>query len=137
MTKDVRVISPKQSIREAAQTMLDIDAGVLPVGENDKLVGMITDRDIAVRGVALGKGPDVSVGDVMTTDVKYCFDDQDVDEVTQNMGDNQVRRLPVVNREKPLVGILWLGDVAQCGGQDTSEALSDISKRGGKHSQKV
>jgi CBS domain-containing protein len=137
MTKDVRVISPKQTIREAAKTMLDIDAGVLPVGESDKLVGMITDRDIAVRGVALGKGPDASVGDVMTTDVKYCFDDQEIDDVTQNMGDNQVRRLPVVNREKRLVGILSLGDVAQAGGQETSEALSDISKPGGKHSQKM
>jgi CBS-domain-containing membrane protein len=73
----------------------------------------------------------------MTADVKYCFDDQDVEEVTQNMGDNQVRRLPVVNREKRLVGILSLGDVAQAGSQDTNEALSDISKPGGKHSQKV
>ena len=137
MTKDVRVASPNQTLREAAQAMLDIDAGVLPVGENDKLVGMITDRDIAVRGIAKGKGPDASVRDVMTSDVKYCFDDQDVEEVTRNMGDNQVRRLPVVNREKRLVGILSLGDVAKTGRQDTDEALTDISRPGGEHSQKA
>lgn len=137
MTKDVQVVSPKQTIREAAKAMLEIDAGVLPVGENDRLVGMITDRDIAVRGVAMGKGPDASVGDVMTADVKFCFDDQEVEEVTQNMGEIQVRRLPVVNREKRLVGILSLGDVAQTGNQDTGETLSEISKPGGKHSQKA
>ena len=137
MTKDVQVVSPKQTIREAAKTMLEIDAGVLPVGENDRLVGMITDRDIAVRGVAMGKGPDAIVGDVMTADVKFCFDDQEVEEVTQNMGEIQVRRLPVVNREKRLVGILSLGDVAQTGNQDTDETLSEISKPGGKHSQKA
>jgi CBS domain-containing protein len=137
MTKEVRVASPSQTIREAAQAMLDIDAGVLPVGENDKLIGMITDRDITVRGVAKGKGPEASVRDVMTSDVKYCFDDQDVEEVTRNMGDLQVRRLPVVNREKRLVGILSLGDIAKSGQQDTDEALSDISKPGGEHSQKA
>src|SRR5262245_10435356 len=115
--------------------MLDIDAGVLPVDENDRLIGMITDRDIAVRGSAMGKGPDASVRDVMTADIKYCFDDQEVEEVTRNMGDLQVRRLPVVNREKRLVGILSLGDVAQTDGRDAGEALSDISKPGGSHSQ--
>src|ERR1044071_4157852 len=118
MTKDVRLASPSQTIREAAQAMLDIDAGVLPVGENDKLLGMITDRDIAVRGVAKGKGPDANVREVMTSEVKYCFDDQEVEEVTRNMGDLQVRRLPVVNREKRLVGILSLGDIAKSGRQD-------------------
>jgi CBS domain-containing protein len=137
MTMNVRMASPSQTIREAAQAMLDIDAGVLPVGENDKLVGMVTDRDIAVRGVAKGKGPDASVRDVMTCDVKYCFDDQDVEEITRNMGDLQVRRLPVVNREKRLVGILSLGDIAQTGRQDTDEVLSHISKPGGEHSQKA
>lgn len=136
MTRDVRVANPQQTIREAAQAMLETDAGVLPVGENDKLVGMITDRDIAVRGVAKGKGPDAKVRDVMTFDVKYCFDDQEVDDVTQNMGDIQVRRLPVVNREKRLVGILSLSDIARTGEHDTDEALEDISRPGGKHSQK-
>jgi CBS domain-containing protein len=137
MTMNGRMASPSQTIREAAQGMLDIDAGVLPVGENDKLVGMITDRDIAVRGIAKSKGPDASVRDVMTSDVKYCFDDQDVEEITRNMDDLQVRRLPVVNREKRLVGILSLGDIAQTSRQDTDEVLSHISKPGGEHSQKA
>jgi CBS domain-containing protein len=137
MTKDVRVANPNQTIREAAQAMLEIDAGVLPVGENDKLVGMITDRDIAVRGVAKGKGPDASVRDVMSSEVKYCFDDQDVEDVTQNMGNLQVRRLPVVDRDKRLVGILSLSDVAKTGRHDTDDALGDIARPGGRHSQKT
>src|SRR5262245_12750928 len=78
MTKQVRVASPTQTLQQAARIMASLDAGVLPVGENDRLVGMITDRDIAIKGVALGKGPDAKVRDVMTTDVKYCFDDQNM-----------------------------------------------------------
>jgi len=113
MTRDVRVSNPDQTIQDAAKMMTDVDAGVLPVGESDRLVGMITDRDIAVRAVALGKGPKTPVREVMTSDVKYCFDDQDTEEVAQNMGDLQVRRLPVVNRDKRLVGVLSLGDLHQ------------------------
>src|ERR671931_2921971 len=112
MTRDVRVASPDETIRKAGQTMADLDAGVLPVGEKDHLIGMITDRDIAIRGIAKGKGPKAKVRDVMTEDVKYCFDDQEIEEVTRNMADVQVRRLPVLNREKRLVGILSLGDIA-------------------------
>jgi CBS domain-containing protein len=116
--------------------MSDVDAGVLPVGENDRLVGMITDRDIAVRAVAQGKGPDTPVREVMTADVKYCFEDEATDQVARNMGDQQVRRLPVVNRDKRLVGILSLGDLAVMqGGQPAGEALTDISRPGGEHSQ--
>src|ERR671923_2950761 len=101
MTREVRVATPGQSIREVAKIMAEIDAGSLPVGENDRLVGMITDRDIAIRAVAEGKGPDTPVRDVMSTEqVLYCYDDQDLAEVAKNMGDQQVRRLPVVNREK-------------------------------------
>jgi hypothetical protein len=77
MTRDVRVARPDQSIQDAAKMMSDVDAGVLPVGENDQLVGMITDRDIAIRGIAQGKGPDTPVREVMTADVKYCFEDED------------------------------------------------------------
>src|SRR6185503_14358839 len=112
MTKDVRVASPDETIQQAARTMASLDAGVLPVGEKDHLVGMITDRDIAIRGIAQGKGPDAKVRDVMTVDVKYCFEDQDLKEITRNMADIQVRRLPVLNRDKRLVGILSLGDIA-------------------------
>jgi CBS domain-containing protein len=134
MTRDVRIADPGQSIREAAQVMLEIDAGALPVGENDRLVGMLTDRDIAVRAVAQGKGPDTRVGDVMTPDVRYCFDDEDTADVARNMGDQQIRRIPVINRDKRLVGILSLGDLA-VEGERTGEALRDISQPGGAHSQ--
>ena len=93
---------------------------------------MITDRDIAIRGVARGRGPEASVREVMTQDVKYCFEDQDLDEVTQNMGDIQVRRLPVVNRDKQLVGIIALGDIARSNsGDGTAQALHQISQPGG------
>ena len=106
MTREVRLARPDQSIREVAQLMGELDIGAVPVEDNDRLVGMITDRDIAVRAIAQGRGPDTKVREVMTSDIKYCFDDQSIDEVTRNMGDLQVRRLPVVNREKRLVGIL-------------------------------
>jgi CBS domain-containing protein len=136
MTRDVRVASPNDSIQQAARMMAEIDAGVLPVGENDRLVGMITDRDIAIRGVAEGKGPDAKVRDVMTADVRYCFDDQDLEEVTRNMADIQVRRLPVLNRDKRLVGIVSLGDIATSReAEEAGEALSGISRPGGEHSQ--
>ena len=137
MTRDVRVANPNQTIQDAAKIMLDVDSGVLPVGENDRLIGMITDRDIAVRAVAQGKGPQTLVREVMTDHVHYCFDDEDMDEVTRKMADSQVRRLPVVNRDKRLVGILSLGDVATRRGtaDEAGEALSDISRPGGEHSQ--
>jgi CBS domain-containing protein len=138
MTRDVRVASPGDSIREAARTMAEIDAGVLPVGENDRLVGMITDRDIALRAVAEGKSPDTPVRNIMSSeDVCYCFDDQDISEVAANMADMKVRRLPVVNRDKRLVGILSLGDISQAGDQEKPaiRALSGVSEPGGLHSQ--
>jgi predicted transcriptional regulator len=96
MSKDVRIASPAQSIRDAARMMKEIDAGFLPVGENNRLVGTVTDRDIAVRGVAEGKGPDTPVRDVMTGEVLYCFEDEDLDAVSTKMGHLQVRRLPVL-----------------------------------------
>ncbi len=134
MTRDVRIANPGQSIREAAKIMADIGAGAVPVGENDRLVGMITDRDIAIRAVAAGKGPDTPVREVMSKDVKYVFDDEELEHAAKNMGDIQVRRLPVVNREKRLVGIVSLGDVAQKEDtQTTGEATAGVSQRGGKH----
>jgi CBS domain-containing protein len=138
MTREVRVANPNQTIRDVAKIMQEIDAGALPVGENDRLVGIITDRDIAIRAVALGKGPDTPVREVMSQDVKYCFDDEDMDHVAQNMGDIQVRRLPVVNRDKRLVGIVSLGDVALAEGRKPAgEAVVGVSRPGGKHSQGV
>ncbi len=136
MTRDVRVARPDQTIQDAARLMAEVDTGVLPIGENDRLIGMITDRDIAVRGVAEGKGPQTSIREVMTEHVHYCFEDEDTDHVTQKMADSQVRRLPVLNRDKRLVGILSLGDLAVMqGGRPAGEALSGISEPGGAHSQ--
>lgn len=137
MTRDVRLVRPDQPIREAARLMAELDIGALPVEEQDRLVGMITDRDIAVRAVAVGRGPDTAIREVMSPEIKYCFEDQSIDEVTQTMGELRVRRLPVLNREKRLVGILSLGDLAiDEGAQDEAgEALGGISRPGGKHSQ--
>jgi CBS domain-containing protein len=135
MSGDVQIADPNQPIRDAARLMAQIDAGVLPVGENDRLVGMITDRDIAIRAVGAGKGPATPVRDIMSEDVKYCFEDDDLDEVAQNMADIKVRRLPVLNRDKRLVGILSLGDIALTDGpRSAGNALCGISEPGGEHS---
>jgi CBS domain-containing protein len=133
MTHEVETVSPNETLQDAAKRMASLDAGALPVGENDQLIGMITDRDIAVRGVARGKGPEAKVRDVMTDEVKYCFDDQDVNEIASNMAEIQVRRLPVVNRSKRLVGIISLADLSQTRG--AGHALRGISQPGGQHSQ--
>jgi CBS domain-containing protein len=135
MTRDVCIANPNQSICDVACTMAQIDAGAMPVGENDRLVGMITDRDIAVRAVAAGRGPDTPVRDVMTHDVKYCYEDEDLNHVAKNMADLRVRRLPVLNRDKRLVGILSLGDLALTQGkQAAGEAVTGVSRHGGPHS---
>jgi len=137
MTRQVRVANPTETIRDVAKMMAEIDAGAVPVGENDRLVGMITDRDIAIRAVAQGKGPDTPVREVMSQDIKYCYEDEDLEHVAENMGDLQVRRLPVVNREKRLVGIVALGDIARHEDHHTTgETTADVSKPGGKHRQK-
>ena len=133
MTREVRIANPGQSIRDVAKIMADIDAGAVPVGENDRLVGMITDRDIAIRAVAEGKGPDTPVREVMTTEVKYVFDDDDLEHVAKNMGDIQVRRLPVVNRDKRLVGIVSLGDLALKDERAAGKAVKGVSQHGGPH----
>ncbi|MBX5459447.1 MAG: CBS domain-containing protein [Steroidobacteraceae bacterium] len=137
MTRQVEICSPNDTIQQAARTMAKIDAGVLPVGENDRLVGMITDRDIAVRAVAEGKSPtQCRVRDVMSSEVRYCFEDDDVIEVAENMSEQQIRRLPVVNRDKRLVGIISLADIArQHGPQQAGEALQGIARPGGLHTQ--
>lgn len=133
MTRDVQVIKPDQSLVDAARLMADCDCGALPVADNDRLVGMLTDRDIVVRGLAQGKTPDTRVQDVMSADVKYCFEDEDLDDVAHNMGDLQVRRLPVVSRDKRLVGIVSLGDIATSDESPAGEALSSISEPASQH----
>lgn len=131
MTADVRTAAPDQTLQSAARMMQQVDSGVLPVGENDRLLGMITDRDIAVRGVAEGMGPETPIRDIMTDEVKYCFEDDDLDSVAGNMADLKVRRLPVVNREKRLVGMVSLGDFA--GRNVAQEALQGVTRPGQPH----
>jgi CBS domain-containing protein len=137
MTRNVEVVHPDDSIAEAAQLMSQFDIGSLPVAENDRLIGMLTDRDIVIRAVARGLGPDTAIRAVMSTDVKYCFEDQSIEEVIENMAAIQVRRLPVINRDKRLVGIVSLGDLALEEGteEEAGKALKGVSRPGGEHSQ--
>ena len=130
MSRDVKVISPDMSIREAAMEMRDGDFGMLPVGENDRMIGTISDRDIAIRAVADGKDTGTKVRDVMSEGVAWAYEDDSVDEAAKIMSERQVRRLPVVNRGKRLVGIVALGDFAVESSeiQPAAQALSGISK---------
>ena len=138
MTTKVRTANPEQTICEAACLMAECDAGILPVGQNDRLVGVITDRDITIRAVAQGKSPETPVSEVMSKEVLYCFEDEDLEHVAKNMGNIKVRRLPVLNRKKRLVGIVSVGDLAlTANAQVAGRAVADISKPGGAHSQTV
>src|SRR3954468_19995476 len=139
--RQVELASPDDTLEKAAGRMAELDTGVLPVGEGDRLVGMLTDRDIAVRAVAQGKGPDARVRDAMTPAVKYCFEDEDLNDVVHTMAEQKVRRLPVMSREKRLVGIVSLGivslgDVAiYADSKQTDAAVSAVSEPGGPHTQ--
>ena len=136
MTGSVQLARPTQTISETAQIMADTDFGVLPVADNDRLVGVVTDRDIAIRGVAKHLSPETPVSEVMSREVLYCFEDEDAEQVARNMGQNQVRRLPVLDRNKRLVGIVSLSDIWKRVKKETAvETLADISKPGGRHSQ--
>ena len=136
MTEDVALADPQMSIADAARMMERCDAGALPVGEDDRLVGMITDRDIAIRAVAKDLSPETPVSEVMSKEVLYCFADEDVEHVIENMGEQQVRRLPVLDREKRLVGIVSLGDlVANAKPKTSGQAITAISRPGGSHDQ--
>lgn len=137
MSRDVRTVSPETSIKEAARIMADADVGALPVAAGDRLAGMVTDRDIAIRGVAVGKSPDCTVGEVMTHDVLYCHEDEDLGHISQNMAENQVRRLPVVDVDKRLVGIISLADIADARSAEAGEALEGITRPGGERSQSI
>ena len=138
MTREVMLIKPDQSISEAAKRMAECGSGALPVGEDDRLIGVITDRDIAIRAVAHSLPPETPVRQVMSREVLYCYEDEEVEAVAQNMGNLQVRRLPVVNRAKRLVGIVSIGDVAKkTAPRTTGDALAAISRTGGAHDQTV
>ena len=131
MSNYVELGRPDMTLKEVACLMRDGDFGFLPIQENDRLIGTITDRDIAIRGVASGLNPETTKAkEVMSQKVLYCFEDQSLEEVTRNLGDNQVRRLPVLNRDKRLVGVLSLGDIAQSelAADQFEAAVSRISK---------
>jgi CBS domain-containing protein len=123
MSGNVRLVAPDDTLAHAARVMAEQDVGSLPVGEDDRLVGFLTDRDIAVRAVAQGLGAEARVRQVMSGEVKYCYDDDDVEDVALNMADLELRRMPVVNRDKRLVGIVSLGNFAQCGAPRASQEL--------------
>jgi CBS domain-containing protein len=131
MSHSVEVVRPDTSIKEAAEKMSQLDIGPLPVCDGERLVGMVTDRDITVRAVAQGCDPNTTLArDVMTSEVVYCFEDQDVHTAARMMEHRQIRRLPVLNREKRLVGIVSLGDVALHSDNQAlaGEALQDVSE---------
>lgn len=136
MTTEVETISADQTAREAAGFMLRADAGSIPVCDGDKVIGMITDRDIAVRGVAEGRGPDTPVSELMSDGIVCAHEDEDIQLVARRMSEEQVRRLPVVDTEEKLVGIVSLGDLARETRGDTAErALEGVSALGGQHQQ--
>jgi CBS domain-containing protein len=116
MTSQVELVDPTTTIRDAAVSMRDNDIGALPVGENDRLVGMVTDRDIAVRGVAEGKSPEsCTVRDVMSESVYYCFEEDDAERAAEVMAEHKVRRLPILNSDQRLVGVIAMADLARAG----------------------
>jgi CBS domain-containing protein len=135
MTRDVCVCSPGESIRECAKAMATNDIGALAVAEDNVLVGMVTDRDIVVRAVAAGKGPETPVREVLSKELLYCFEDQDLEHVARSMGMARIRRVPVLSRANRLAGMLSLGDVALRDPEAASSALAVLSKHGGVHSQ--
>lgn len=121
--------TPDTPISEVAQILRDEDIGCVPVGENDRLVGMVTDRDIAVRGVAnVGDTSELTAGDVMTSGIQYVREDDDLDEAIQLLEDRKIRRAPVISSEKRLVGFLSLGDISHAAGsQRTAELVEAVS----------
>lgn len=133
MTQDVKILNPEATIKDAASQMRDGDFGLMPVGENDRLVGTLSDRDIVIRAVAKGMDPSTTVRDVMSDDILWVYENDSVGTACRIMSDNQIRRLPIINVDKRLVGIVSLGDLAVEAGDNrpAANALSDISKPGG------
>ena len=136
MTRDVQTIRPDQPVQEAASFMLSNDAGSIPVTDGDRLIGMITDRDIAVRGIAKGYGPDTPVRELMTDDLVIVRIDDSVEDAASKMSEAQVRRLPVIDQDERLCGIVSLGDLSREADDDCAErALEGVSQPGGEHRQ--
>jgi CBS domain-containing protein len=134
MTRDVCVCGPDERIRDCAAAMARNGIGVLPVAENNLLIGMVTDRDIAIRAIAAGKGPDTPVREVLSREVLYCFEDQDLEHVAKSMGLAKIRRVPVLTRDSRVAGILSLADVAQRSPEAAADAVAKLSKPGAPHS---
>ena len=130
MSQKADWVQPSLQLREAATRMRDQDIGILPIGDDDRLVGMVTDRDIVIRALPNGKDiGSMTVRDAMTEKVLYCYEDDDIEEVAENMGKNKVRRLPILNRKKRLVGMVSIGDIARKGEHDEAgEALGHICR---------
>ena len=136
MTSQVETVRADQTVQEAAKFMLQADAGSIPVTDGDRLIGMITDRDIAVRGIAKGNGPDTLVRELMTDDLVVARTDEDIEEVARKMSAAQVRRLPVIDKDERLCGIISLGDLARETDDETAEqALEGVTQPGGQHQQ--
>lgn len=129
MTPGVRLLAPDATVQDAARIMAETGTGVLPVGDDNRLVGILTDRDIVVRALGAGRGLDTTVGEIMSPEVVFCLEDADADEAALQMGELQVRRFPVVNTRQEVVGIVSLGDLARRGAhvEVIGEALSNIS----------
>ena len=129
MSRDVEVARPQDSIQDVARRMKEIDAGAIPVCDGERLKGMVTDRDIVLRVVSEGRSFDTSAADVMTAEVEYCYEDDDIAEAADRMAELQVRRLAVLDHDQRLVGIVSLGDIAQQGkDKTTGQALEEISE---------
>lgn len=136
MTREVQTVSPDQPAQDAASFMLQANAGSIPVTDGERLIGMITDRDIAVRGVAKGYGPDTPVRELMSNDIVCAQEDDNVEDVATKMSEAQVRRLPVIDQDQRLCGIVSLGDLArETNSESAHEALEGVSQPGGQHQQ--
>jgi len=128
MSTDVQITEPDVTIADAARLMAMLDIGYLPVGENDQLVGSVTDRDLVIRGIAEGLSGSTLIRDVMSADVKYCYENDEVDDITLNMAENGVRRMPVVDQDKRLTGIFSLGDAAKTDPASAGKGLRNIAQ---------
>jgi len=136
MTRDVETIRPDQTAQDAARFMLKADAGSIPVTEGDRLIGMITDRDIAVRGIAKGYGPDTPIRELMSDDIICAQVSDNIEDVATKMSEAQVRRLPVIDENERLCGIVSLGDLSrQTDTETAAQALEGVSQPGGQHQQ--
>jgi CBS domain-containing protein len=128
MTPDVSFVSPDTPVAEIARRMRDEDIGVVPVTENDRMIGMVTDRDIVVRCIASGNVEGATARTAMSPRVLYCYEDQSVNEILDNMAEQQIRRMPVVSRDKRLVGVVSIGDLSQKAQRKAGESLKEISQ---------